>query len=117
MAIRHEDVSYSLPGLIERHLRECIVPLDYGRPSQRVSYAYAILCTMALRPALRLRRLFVNGPRQGLGFRHLPFALLVNGFYWLADVALVGYVLLVPRVRRERLRVQFGSGAGSSASA
>lgn len=109
MAIRHEDVSYSMRGLVERHLRECIVPLDYGRPSQRVSYPYAALCTLVLRPALRLKRLFVGGPREGLGLRHLPVALLLNFVYWLADIALVGCVLLVPRIRRERLRFQFGA--------
>jgi glycosyltransferase involved in cell wall biosynthesis len=108
LVLHHEDVSYNLPGLVERHLRECIVPLGYGTEQQRVSYPFAALCTVLLRPALRLRRLLRAGWRNGIRPWHYPAALAVNLAYWAFDVVLVGFVLLVPSQRRRRLRFQFG---------
>ncbi len=109
LLIWHEDISYSLRGTVERHLRECFVPVGYGTPRQRLSYAFTLACTLLLRPALRARRLLRAGPRLGITPLHYPAAAVLQFGYWLFDLACVSVVLAVPPVRRRWLRFQFGA--------
>ena len=108
LVIHHEDISYSLRGTLERHLREHLLPVGYGTVRQRFSAAWTIASALALRPALRLRRVAQAGPRVGLGLRHWPAALLLNAGYWAFDVACVSAVLAVPRLRRHWLQFVHG---------
>ena len=109
LVIRHEDISYSLRGTLERHLREHLLPIGYGTPRQRFSAAWTVASVLALRPALRLRRVAQAGRQVGLGLRHWPAALLLNGVYYLFDAACVLAVLAVPRLRRHWLPFVHGA--------
>ncbi|HEY7510613.1 MAG TPA: glycosyltransferase [Vicinamibacteria bacterium] len=108
LVIHHEDISYSLRGTLERHLREHLLPVRYGTARQRFSAAWTVASVLALRPLLRLKRIVQAGPRIGIGVRHWPAALLVNAGYWVFDVACVSAVLTVPRLRRHWLRFVYG---------
>ena len=103
LVIHHEDISYSLRGTLERHLREHLLPVGYGTVRQRFSAAWTVASVLALRPLLRLARVARAGRRVGLGWRHWPAALAVNAAYYVFDLACVGAVLAVPRLRRHWL--------------
>ncbi len=111
LVIRHEDISYSLRGTVERHLRETFVPLGYGGSRQRFSPALTAACALVLRPALRARRLLRAGPRLGIGPLHWPLCGLVQLAYWAFDLACVATVLCVPPLRRRWLAFQHGQTA------
>lgn len=112
MIILHEDPTGSLAATVERHLRECFVPLGYGTHQQRYSLLFTLACTLFLRPALRIRRVLRAGARLGIRRSDYGFVVLVNAAYWIFDMACVTAVLLVPRLRKNWLRFQFGHVAG-----
>lgn len=109
LVIHHEDITYTLRGTLERHLREHLLPVGYGTPRQRFSAAWTVASVLALRPLLRLKRVAKAGPHVGLRARHWPAALAVNAGYWAFDLACVSAVLAVPRLRRRWM--QFVHGA------
>lgn len=111
LVVRHEDPTYSLRGTLERHLRECIMPLGYGTERQRFSLWFTLACTLALRPGLRVLRLVRAGRRLGIRPLDYPTALALNLAYWAFDLGCVGAVLLVPPLRRRWLRFNFGPAA------
>jgi hypothetical protein len=108
LLVHHEDITYSLRGTLERHLREHLMPVPYGKPGQRFSALWPVVSVLVLRPGLRLKRVLQAGPRVGVRLRHLPFALLVNAGYWLFDVVCVFSVLAVLRLRRHWVRFIHG---------
>ena len=108
LVIHHEDITYTLRGTLERHLREHLLPVGYGTARQRFSAPWTVASVLALRPFLRLKRVAQAGPHIGLGARHWPAALLVNAGYWAFDVACVFAVLAVPRLRRHWLQFVHG---------
>jgi hypothetical protein len=103
LLIRHEDMTWQLRGLVERHLRDTFVPLAYGTERQRFSAPFVIACALLLRPALRLKRALLGGPKLGLRLVHAPVVLAVEAAYWILDLALTLTVLGVPRLRRRWL--------------
>lgn len=100
LLIRHEDMTWKLRGLVERHLRDTFVPLAYGTERQRFSAPFVLACALLLRPALRVKRVLLGGPRLGLRIVHAPVVLTVEAAYWILDLALTLVVLSVPRLRR-----------------
>jgi hypothetical protein len=103
LLIRHEDITFKPRGLVERHLRDTFVPLAYGTERQRFSAPFVLACALLLRPALRLKRALLGGPRLGLRLVHAPVVLAVGAAYWILDLALTLAVLGVPRLRRRWL--------------
>jgi len=100
MRIRHEDITYSFRGTLERHLREHLLPVQYGTPRQHFSLPFTLV-SLVLRPLLRIYRAFQA--RRPLGLRpwHLPVVLALNSAYAVFDAGAVFVVLLVPRLRRQ----------------
>jgi hypothetical protein len=103
LRIYHEDPTWKLRGLVERHLRDVFVPRRYGTPDQRHSALFTLACALLLRPALRARRVLRGGRGVGLRWYHTPVVALVEVVYWLFDVALAVSVLGIPPVRRRWL--------------
>ncbi len=106
MLLRHEDVSFNLRGTVERHLRENFLPLHYGTPRQRFSAGFTLACALALRPALRVKRVLASAPRFGIRVLHAPAVLLVELAYWALGLTLVSTVLAVPTLKRRWLEFQ-----------
>lgn len=117
LLIRHEDLSWQPRGLVERHLRDTFVPLDYGTLRQRFSGPFVLACALLLRPALRMRRVLRAGPRLGLRLVHAPVVLAVEAAYWIFDLALTLIVLGVPRLRRRWLDFLRPDAVASSTAA
>lgn len=109
MIVLHEDMTYKLRALLERHFRDCVVATDYGTERQSFAAAPTVARTLVLAPARRLRR--VLKARRHLGFRlpHLAVAVALNAFYWALDLVAVAVMLLVPPLRRRWLGYQFGA--------
>ncbi|HXB56237.1 MAG TPA: glycosyltransferase [Vicinamibacteria bacterium] len=99
----HEDPTWRLRGLVERHLRDTFVPLHYGTNQQRFSAPLTLACALGLRLGLRLKRVALAGKRLGIGVRHLPVVIAVEGIYWALDLLLTLAVLAVPSWRRRWL--------------
>jgi hypothetical protein len=108
MRIRHEDITFSLRGTLERHIREHLLPIPYGTPAQQFSLAFTI-GSLVFRPALRIGRQFRARRSLGLRLRHAPIVLGVNAVYAIFDAAAVLVVLAVPRLRRRWLDFLLGS--------
>jgi hypothetical protein len=109
LIVYHEDISYTLRGTLERHLREHLLPLHYGTARQRFSAVWTLASVVALRPLLRLKRVVGARARIGLGLRHVPAALALNAAYYVFDAAAVLAVLAVPRWRRRWLDFVYGA--------
>jgi hypothetical protein len=99
MRLRHEDITFSFRGLLERHLRELLLPIPYGTPGQRFSLTFT-LASLVLRPGLRMLRVFQARDAIRLRARHIPVVLGVNLGYAIFDAGAVFAVLVVPRWRR-----------------
>jgi hypothetical protein len=112
MRLRHEDITFSFRGTLERHLRELLLPVPYGTPGQRFSLAFT-LASLVLRPILRLVRVFQARHALGLRPRHTPIVLAVNVAYAIFDAGAVLVVLLVPSLRRWWMEFLIGPAAGA----
>ena len=110
MRIRHEDITFSLRGTLERHVREHLLPVPYGRPEQRFSLAFT-LASLLVRPILRMQRQFRARRPLGLRLRHTPIVLAVNAAYAAFDAVAVLVVLAVPTLRRRWLDFFIGTSA------
>jgi hypothetical protein len=108
MRIRHEDITFSLRGTLERHVREHLLPVPYGRPEQRFSLAFT-LASLLVRPILRMQRQFRARRPLGLRLRHTPIVLAVNAAYAAFDAVAVLVVLAVPTLRRRWLDFLIGT--------
>ena len=100
LLVRHEDPSYQIRGLVERHLRDTFVPLHYGTEGQRLSVPFVLACALLLRPALRLKRVLLAGRKLGLRPVDAPVVLGVELAYWAFDLVMTVVVLAWPPLRR-----------------
>jgi hypothetical protein len=103
LVLLHEDPTWRLRGLAERHLRDTFVPLHYGTEQQRFSAPFTLACALGLRLGLRLKRVALAGRRLGIGMRHVPVVIAIEAAYWILDLLLTLVVLAVPPLRRRWL--------------
>ena len=108
MRIRHVDITFSLRGTLERHMREHFLPIPYGTPAQRFSLAFT-LASLVGRPFLRIVRQVRARRPLGLRLRHAPAVLAVNAAYAAFDAVAVLVVLAVPSLRRRWLDFLIGT--------
>jgi glycosyltransferase involved in cell wall biosynthesis len=112
LVIFHEDVSYSIRGMLERHLRESFVVLSRERRKAR-SPAWCVIRATLGTALWKSRLIWRYG--SAVGLRPLDFALapLVIALYAVVDLASVLTVLGVPAAKRRWYAYLFGQPLAS----
>lgn len=108
LRIDHEDPSFSLSGLFERHLREHFSGLYRRRVVTRWSACVVSLRSVLRSPRVRSIKLARYGGHLGLTKLDRWLAMPVFGAYALGDALVVGVVAGVPALLDRWLRFQFG---------
>lgn len=106
LEIRHENLTFSLRGTLERHLREHFVAAAFT-PDRGLGGA-AVLRQAALGHRHRLDKLRRYGAAVGVGRRHWPLAAAMIAVYAVFDVVAVAAVLAVPALHRRWCAFLFG---------
>ncbi len=112
LVMYHEDMTFSLRGTLERHLRDHFYILGKKPPATRTS-AWSVLRATLASPRRRLQKVRLYGPSLGLRRRHLPIILAVLVAYAVFDSIAVSLVLGVPSWRRHWLKHEFGEPLAS----
>lgn len=112
LTVEHEDLSRTVRGTLERHLREHFAAVARVDPEARLR------SRRVLRSALggvreRWRKLRRDGTAVGLRPGQWPLALAMLGFYGLLDLAAVSVVLALPPVKRRWCTYLFGEPLAS----
>jgi hypothetical protein len=112
MVIYHEDPTWSLRGLLDRHLRDMFYSLKDLRKDGRWpgfwrSFA-RVMRSAFKRPKRQFRKIRKFGSALGVHSRHYPFAVLMLTAHFAVGVAASLVILLTPGLRQRWLNYQFG---------
>jgi GT2 family glycosyltransferase len=111
LLVSHEDPSWSLTALLERHLRDIFVPLLHEDRSRRATVIRAawksLLRLLVQRPAKLVRW----GRFCGFGKLRAAAAMPVLALYFALDALVLLALTVQPRLLGKWLRYQFGDAA------
>ena len=108
LLVFHEDPSWSLTALLERHLREIFGRLLQDGTRTRASVIGAGWRSLALLLIKRPAKLLRHGPLCGFTRLHALAGLPVLAFYFVIDACAMLVLTLQPRLLDRWLRYQFG---------
>jgi|GEM_PF-2146357 len=116
MLIYHEDYTYNLRGLLDRHLRDIFYSInklvDNGTPPPFGKICHRVLRNACKRPRRQLRMVRAWGPALGVHPRHYPAAVLMLGLHAAVNISASLLILLVPSLTHRWVRYQFGAIGG-----
>lgn len=108
LLIRHEDPSFSLHALLERHLRELFLPWLRSETHTRGSALRLAWRSLLQLPAKRYRKVRTYGKYCDFTPGEVLLSLPILLAYWLIDASALAALTVFPRLLTKWLWYQFG---------
>lgn len=118
MLIYHEDYTFNLRGLLDRHLRDIFYSLNRlvqnDEPPRFRKIFRKVMRKALKRPIRQLQLLGSWGHALGVYPRHYPIAVLMFSVHAVLNISASLVILLVPSLTRRWLNYEFGAVNGVS---
>ena len=112
MVTYHEDPSWSIRPILERHLREHFAVLSHTFARSRPS-SWHVLRQAFIMPTWRFRTIRRWGSAVGVRSTSLPIILLLLGSYFVMDLLAILVVFAVPSLKQKYYEYLFGQPLAS----